>query len=190
MISICKSWASPQWLVTISKLQQAMQLASMHFRYSVTRTHLPAAHLYHLRRARMCALSHLQNSIESRIKEACNELRLSDTYPGPPPIPPSVQRAHKRNHCKSYTNWIKPKVNDRWHFLLSSSVPAHTNPADHSDLPLTSRAQAYHRIRFHAPKANLLQQPSYLTQYSPINAFLLLRVRMQCRIAPAHTPGS
>jgi hypothetical protein len=38
------------------KLQQAMQLVSMHFRYSVTHTHLPAAHLYHLRRSRMCAL--------------------------------------------------------------------------------------------------------------------------------------
>jgi hypothetical protein len=69
------------------KLQQAMQLVSMHFRYFVTHTNLPAAHLYHLRRARMCALSHLQNSIESRMKEACNELRLPDTYPGPPPTP-------------------------------------------------------------------------------------------------------
>jgi hypothetical protein len=62
-----------------------MQLASMHFRYSLTHTHLPADHLHHLRRARMCALSHPQNSIEYRIIEACNELRLTDTYPGPPP---------------------------------------------------------------------------------------------------------
>jgi hypothetical protein len=38
------------------------------------------------------------------------------------PIPHSVQRAKKRNHGKSYTTcWLKPKVNDRWHFLLSSS---------------------------------------------------------------------
>jgi hypothetical protein len=162
------------------KLQQATQLVSMHFRYSVTYTHLPAAHLYHLRRGRMCALSHPQNSVESRIKEACNELRLTDTYPGSAPILPSVQRAHKRNHGKSYTNWLTPKVNDTWHFLLSSSVPAHVSPADHSDLPLTSRAQAYHRIRFQAPKANLLQLPYYLTQHSPINSFPLLRVRMQC----------
>ena len=142
-------------------------------------TNLPAAHLYHRRRARMCAFSH-PHSIESRIEEACNELRLTNTYPGPPAIPPSVQRAHKSNQCKSCTNWLKPKVNDRWHFLLTSLVPAHTNPADHSDLPLTSQAQAYHRIRFHAPKANLLQLPYYLTQHSSINAFPLLRVRMQC----------
>jgi hypothetical protein len=70
------------------KLQQAMQLVSMYFRYSVTHTHLPTAHRYHLRRALMCALSQPQNSIESRIKEACNELRLPETYPDHPPYPP------------------------------------------------------------------------------------------------------
>jgi hypothetical protein len=173
--------SSKEIVIPPLKLQQAMQLVSMHFRYSVPHTHIPAAHLYHLRRARMCALSHPQNSTESRIKEACNELRLPDTYPGPPPIPPSVQRVKKRNHGKSYTqrslvrdgqiisHWPRlvvshstcppispsPPANSfvigtaminthRWHFLLSSSVSAHVSQVDHSDLPLTSRAEAYH----------------------------------------------
>ena len=73
------------------KLQQAMQLVSMYIRYSVTHTHLPAAHLYHLRRALMCALSQPQNSVESPIKEACHELRLPETYLDHPPYPPQCE---------------------------------------------------------------------------------------------------
>jgi hypothetical protein len=71
------------------KLQQAPQHVSVHFRYSVTHTHLPAAHLYHLRRARMCDLSHPQNSIESRIKEASATNSDSQILTlDPPPFPP------------------------------------------------------------------------------------------------------
>ena len=73
------------------KLQQAMQLVSMYIRYSVTHTHLPAAHLYHLRRALICALSQPQNSVESPIKEACHELRLPETYLDHPPYPPQCE---------------------------------------------------------------------------------------------------
>ncbi len=101
-----------------------------------------------------------------------------------------MQRAKKRNQGKSYTTWLKPKVNNLWHFLFSSSDSTHLSPIDHSDLPLTSRTQAYHRIRFHTPKVNLFQLPYYLTQHSPINAFQLLRVRMQCHeLFPTHAPS-
>ncbi len=115
------------------------------------------------------------------LKKPATNFDFQTLTPDPPPYPASVQRAKKRKHCKSYTTWIKPKVNDRWHFLLSSSVSAHVSQVDHSDLPLTSRAQAYHRIRFHAPKANLFQLPYYLTQQQCwvicIDALICIRTR-------------
>ena len=172
------------------KLQQAMQLADLHFRYSVTHTHLPSAHLYHLRRAKIAANTHPKNSIESRIQDACIELRLRDTYPGPPSVPADVQKAYKENWGKSYNNYLRHFVNERWRFLLSAALPPHVSLLDPTRHAPTSRQQAYQRIRFHAPKANLYKVAPYLSPYCPINPYPLLRVRTQCHnLFPTHLPS-
>jgi hypothetical protein len=122
------------------KLQQAMQLVSMHFRYSVTHTNLPAAHLYHLRRARMCALSHLPNSIESRIKEACNELRLPDTSPGPPQYPLQCNAPKNKtkasptplgSNSRSTTDGTSFLAPQSQHTLAKSTTPTYPSPRVH-----------------------------------------------------------
>ena len=163
------------------KLQQAMQLAALHFRYSVTHTHLPAAHLYHLRRGKIASNTHPRNSIESRIHDACTELRLKDTYPGPHRSLMLSKRQKKRIGVpKPYNKYLKGFVNDRWRTLLLSALPDHISLIDQSKQAPSTRSEAYQRIRSHTPKADIHKVASYLSPYCTINPYPLLRVRTQC----------
>jgi len=171
------------------KLQQATQLAALHFRYSVTHKHLPAAHLYHLRRQKIASNTHPRNSIESRIQEACLELRLKNTYPGPPSIPEALLTAKTENWGRAYNKWLRHHANDRWHFLLLNALPPSTSLVGPSKQPPSSRPEAYQRIRHHGPRSDLHKVAPYLKPYSPINPYPLLRIRTQChQLFPTHQP--
>jgi len=95
-------------------LRQAEQLGSLHFRYTVTHTHLISAHLYTIRCQRKASNAHPQHSLENRIERAYHALGLSTSYPGPPTMPMSVALAKPGNRGKSYTTYLNPLVTAEW----------------------------------------------------------------------------
>jgi len=95
-------------------LLQAEQLISLHFRYTVTHTHLISAHLYSLQCQRKASNTHPQHSLENKIEKAYHTLGLSTSYPGPPTMPTSVALAKPENSGKSYTTYLKPRVTAEW----------------------------------------------------------------------------
>jgi len=95
-------------------LQQALQLVTLHFRYTVLHTNTIAAKLYNLRCKFRCSNALPQHTIENRIPKAHSTLMISNTYPGPPSVPRSVILAKPKNKGKSYTAFLKPIVSPEW----------------------------------------------------------------------------
>ena len=91
-------------------LRQAEQLVSLHFRYTVTHTHIISAHFYTIRFQRRASNAHPRHSLENRIETAYHALGLSTSYPGPSTMPMSVALAKAGNRGKSYTTYLKPFV--------------------------------------------------------------------------------
>jgi len=75
-------------------LRQAEQLVSLHFRFTVTHTHIISAHLYTIRCQRRASKPHPRHSLKNRIETAYHALGLSASYPGPPTMPMSVALAN------------------------------------------------------------------------------------------------
>jgi len=112
-------------------LSQAEQLVSLHFRYTVTHTHIISAHLCTIRCQRIASNAHPRHSLENRIETAYLALGLSTSYPGPPTMPMSVALAEPGNRGKSYTTYLKPLVTAEWIRRLNAShppQPAHATP--------------------------------------------------------------
>ena len=184
-----RCYAPPQTLmiefaIPPLRLQQAAQLIGIHFRYTITHTHLVSAHLYSLRRAKMCSSRHSPQSMENRIVAAHTLLRLSQQYPGPPPIPLSVQQAKVTNKCKTYNRYLKKFVNQEWFRQLNSAHQPHIP----SPSP-TSRTHAYVQNFLPAHFTNHYKLPLYITLYTASNTISILRLRTQCHeLIPTHAP--
>ena len=80
-------------------LQQALQLAALHFRYTVLHTNTIAAKICNLRCQFRCSNSHPQHTIENRIAKARSTLMIYSTYPGPPSMPRSATLANPKNQA-------------------------------------------------------------------------------------------
>jgi hypothetical protein len=166
------------------KLQQAAQLVGIHFRYTVTHTHLIAAKLYTLRGSKRCSNRHPPASMENRIAAAHQLLHLSHQYPGPPPLPHPVQQAKQANKCKSYARYLKKHVNQEWYRQLRSAHP----PAYFSQDPI-SRTQAYIHTFLPPTLPFMHKLPLYLSSFTESNTISILRFRTQCHeLIPTHSP--
>jgi len=103
--------------------RQDEQLVSLHFRYTVTHTHLISAHLYTLRCLRKASKTHPQHSLENRIEKAYHILHLSTSYPGLPTMPMSVALAKQGNTGIPYTTYLLPLVTAEWARQITSTHP-------------------------------------------------------------------
>jgi len=138
-------------------LRQAEQLISLHFRYTVTHTHLISAHLYTLRCQRKTSNAHPRHSLENRIETAYHTLSLSISYPGPPTMPMSVALAKPGNRGKSYTTYLKPLVTAEWIQQLTAARP----PQPTNATP-TGRTQAHFMTHGLSLHNDLYKIPPYL----------------------------
>jgi len=155
-------------------LRQAEHLVSVHFRYTVTHTHLISAHLYTLRCQRRATNTHPKHSLKNKIQKAYHILRLSTSYPRTPTMPTSVALAKQGNREKSYMTYLKPLVTNGWIRQLTSSHPPHQPHA-----PLTGRTQAHFMIYGPSLYNNLYKIHPYLSLCTGRNPMSLTRFRSQ-----------
>jgi len=77
-------------------LQQACQLISLHYRYTISHAHLIAAHLYRIRLQFLLSNHHPHQSIETRTADTHSLFSLKGMYINPH-TPPQVAQAKPRN---------------------------------------------------------------------------------------------
>jgi len=82
-------------------LQQACQFISLHYRYTISHTHLIAAHLYRILRQFRLSNCHPRQSIEIRMEDAYNFLAIKGMYTNPY-TPSQVAQAKVRNENASH----------------------------------------------------------------------------------------
>jgi len=157
-------------------LQQALQLLTLHFRYTVLHTNTIASKLYNLRCKFRCSNAHPQHTIENRIAKAHSTLMISSTYPGPPSMPRSVTLAKPKNKGKSYTTFLKPIVSAERLRQIRLKYP-------HAPLPpcgnVSSRLHAHFLLHYLSLCNNLYKPPPYLKMRGHRNPMSLLRLRSQ-----------
>jgi len=161
-------------MLEMGLLRQPEQLISLHFRYTVTHTHLISAHLYTLRCQRKTSHAHPRHSHENRIETTYHRLGLSTSYPGPPTMPMSVALAQPGNRGKSYTTYLKPLVTAEWIRQLTVAHP----PQSPNATP-TGLTQAHFMIHGPSLCTNLYKIPPYLNICTQRNPMSLTRFRSQ-----------
>jgi len=78
------------------RLQQACQLISLHYRYTISHTHLIAAHLYRIRRQFRLSNCHPRQSLDIQTEGAHTLLPIKGMYTNPY-TPSQVAQAKARN---------------------------------------------------------------------------------------------
>ena len=159
--------------VTPLRRQQACQLISLHYRYTISHTHVIAAHLYRIRRQFLLSSSHPHQSIETRTADAHTLFSLKGMCINPHK-PPQVAQTKPRNRNKAFANFLKPFASAVWHKDI------HRNqPASQDNLPSNGRTRAYFKIMRDSLKTNLFLPSPFITHHSALNVMSLFRIRTQ-----------
>jgi hypothetical protein len=93
-------------------LQQALQLAKLHFRYAYGSPTTVPAPLYSMRREGRGGGP--ADSIENRVFKAFNDLNMLTSYPSLAPLPPSVMDMNTKKKEKADGNSSKHRVGEVW----------------------------------------------------------------------------
>ena len=164
------------------QLQQALQLAKLHFRYTYgSPTSVPAL-LYSLRRAGRGGGP--ADSIENRVFKAFNDLNMSTSYPSLDPLPPSVTDINTKKKEKAYGNSLKHQVSEVWRRKVLTDSP----PLPAGQVP-EGRMSAFVNHTYADLSRNLFTPAPYLRSFSADSAFYLFRLRTQDQnIIPTQEP--
>jgi len=104
-------------------LQQACQLISLHYRYTISHAHLIAAHFYRIRCQFLLSNRHPHQCIETRTADAHTLFSLKGMYIDPH-TPPQVAQAKPRNRNEAFANFLKPFASAVWHKDIHRNHPA------------------------------------------------------------------
>jgi len=164
------------------RLQQACQLISLHYRYTISHTNLITSHLYRIRRQCLLSNCHPCQSIEIRMEHAHILFSIkgmcTDSY-----TPSQDAQAKARNTGKSFANFFKPLASAVWHQDITCN-----HSASKDTLPSTGRTQANFKITCDSLKTSLCLSSSFITRHSALNAMSLFSIRTQShRAIPTHT---
>jgi len=145
------------------RLQQACQLISLHYKYTISHTHLVAAHLYRIYRQSLLSNRdhHLHQSTETRTADAHTLFSLKSIYINPHTTP-QVAQAKPRNRNKPFANFLKAFAITVWHKDIHRN-----HPASQDNLPSTCRTKTYFKIMHHSLKTNLPPLPLHYAPLSP-----------------------